>query len=91
MRVYSDRDRARLTLILRGRRAGFTLREIRELLDVYDREGRIAQQAQALPRFKAQLDVLEAKRRQLDEAIEALQAASARLSPPDPQPTERHA
>ena len=95
VRIYSDRDRARLTLILRGRRAGFTLREIRELLDLYDNEGRIAQQAQALPRFKAQLDVLEARRRQLDEAIEALKAASTRLSQggsaADGQPTQRHA
>jgi DNA-binding transcriptional MerR regulator len=77
---YSDRDRARLKLILGGRRAGFSLRAIRELLEAYDKEGRDALTAKALPRFKAQLTVLEVRRSQLDEAIETLKAASARLS-----------
>jgi DNA-binding transcriptional MerR regulator len=80
VRVYSHRDRARLKLILNGRRAGFTLRTIRELLDVYDQEGRTAQLAKALPHFKAQVTALEARRRLLDEAIETLKAASLRLS-----------
>jgi DNA-binding transcriptional MerR regulator len=35
-RVYSHRDRARLVLILRGKRLGFSLREIKEFLDLYD-------------------------------------------------------
>ena len=35
-RLYTDRDRARLTWILRGKRVGFSLNEIRELLDLYD-------------------------------------------------------
>src|SRR3989337_1668314 len=35
-RLYSDRDRARLSWILRGKRVGFSLHEIRELLDLYD-------------------------------------------------------
>jgi DNA-binding transcriptional MerR regulator len=80
MRVYSLRDRERLELILGGRRAGFSLSTIRELLDLRDKEGGITGLAKALPRFKAQLGVLESKRRQLDEAIETLKAASARLS-----------
>jgi DNA-binding transcriptional MerR regulator len=36
-RLYSRADRARLTLILRGKRFGFSLEEIRQLLDLYDR------------------------------------------------------
>jgi DNA-binding transcriptional MerR regulator len=80
MRVYSDRDRARLKLILGGRRAGFSLSAIRELLDIRDKEGGTSGLAKALPRFRAQLGVLENKRRQLDEAIETLKAASARLA-----------
>jgi DNA-binding transcriptional MerR regulator len=80
MRAYSARDRARLKLILNGRRAGFSLREIRELLDVYDQDGKTAQQAKALPRMRAQAAVLEARRRHLDSAIETLKAAAARLS-----------
>src|SRR5271170_1250244 len=35
-RVYTPRDRARLTLILRGKRLGFSLREVKEFLDLYD-------------------------------------------------------
>ena len=80
MRVYSDQDRARLKLILGGRRAGFSLSAIRELLDIRDKEGGISGLAKALPRFRAQLSVLENKRRQLDDAIETLKTASARLS-----------
>jgi DNA-binding transcriptional MerR regulator len=80
MRVYGRRDRVRLRLIQKGQRAGFSLRAIRELLDVYDNEGKLAQQAKALPHLKAQVAVLEAQRHQLDVAIEALKAASVRLS-----------
>jgi len=97
MRAYSHRDRARLKLILGGRRAGFSLRTIRDLLEAYDTEGRAAQLAKALPRFKAQLSVLEARRSQLDAAIEALKAASGRLSQGgaadivEEEPTQRQA
>jgi DNA-binding transcriptional MerR regulator len=38
MRVYSPRDRVRLKLVLRGKRLGFSLGEIREMLDMYDTE-----------------------------------------------------
>jgi len=97
MRMYSDRDRARLKLILSGRRAGFSLRAIGDLLDVYDKDGRAAQQAKALPLMQAQLAVLETQRRQLDDAIETLKAASARLAQgraadgADEEPTQRQA
>ena len=85
-----------MKLILSGRRAGFSLREIRDLLDVYDQDGGTVQQAKALPHMKAQVVVLEARRRQLDDAIEALKAASARLSRAEAedaheQPNQRHA
>jgi DNA-binding transcriptional MerR regulator len=97
VRVYAHRDRVRLGLILKGQRAGLSLRAIRELLDVYDKEGKVAQQAKALPRLRAQVAVLEAQRRQLDDAIEMLKAASARLSQgettdvADQAPTQRQA
>src|SRR3954453_19500622 len=43
-RVYSWRDRARLAWILRGKRVGFSLSEIREMIDLYDvDDGRVAQ------------------------------------------------
>jgi len=97
MRVYSEQDRARLKLILGGRRAGFSLRAIRELLDIRDKEVGVSGLAKALPRFRAQLSVLEARRSQLETAIEALRAASARLSQGggadivETQPTQRQA
>jgi len=96
-RVYSHRDRVRLKLILKGRHTGLTLSEIRGLFDVYDKEGKTAQMAKALPRLKAQVEVLEAKRRQLDGAIDALKAASSRLSQGsaadlvNEEPNQRHA
>ncbi|MDK9721693.1 MAG: MerR family DNA-binding transcriptional regulator [Rhodospirillales bacterium] len=37
-RLYAQRDRVRLMLILRGRRLGFSLKEIAEIIDLYDRE-----------------------------------------------------
>lgn len=79
VRLYSHRDRVRLKLVLCGRSAGFSLRVIRELFEIYDRQGRAAQQAKAVPRMQAQLAALEAQRRQLDAAIEKLRTASARL------------
>ena len=87
VRVYSHRDRVRLKLLLKGQQVGFSLREIRELLDVYDKEGEAAQLATALPRLKAQVAVLEAERSSLDAAIEELKMASGRLSQ-EPIPDE---
>ena len=46
-RVFTRRDRARLQLILRGKRLGFSLADIREFLDLYDAEGGNHRQMQA--------------------------------------------
>jgi DNA-binding transcriptional MerR regulator len=74
-RVYSGRDRARLQLILRGRRVGLSLAEIGELLDLYDRrDGGAVQMAASLPRFRAQAAALRAQRDDLDAAIAELDA-----------------
>ena len=59
-RIYGERERTRIKLILRGKRLGLTLAEIREILDLYDsREGDRRQ----LMRF---LEVLDHRRRQLE-------------------------
>src|SRR5260221_13766375 len=59
-RIYSARDRARLTLILRGRRVGFTLTEIRETLDLYDQgDGGAAQLAHTRRKFSQRIAELE--------------------------------
>jgi DNA-binding transcriptional MerR regulator len=79
-RVYSGRDRARLKLILRGRRVGLSLAEIGELLALYDRkDGGAAQMAASLPKFRAQAAALRAQRDDIDSAIEQLEAGCAWL------------
>jgi DNA-binding transcriptional MerR regulator len=72
-RVYSARDRARITLILRGRRVGFTLAEIGEILDLYDtRDGGAAQLAYARKKFTSRIEALERQRRDVDESLAEL-------------------
>ena len=59
-RVFSRRDRARLKLILLGKRAGFSLFEIKEMLDLYNLEdGGATQRRAALARFRDQIHILE--------------------------------
>jgi len=79
-RVYGSRDRARLKLILRGRRIGFTLQEIQDMLDLYDRnDGNTHQMAIALRRHRAQIEALKQQREDLDGAIEMAEAACAAM------------
>jgi DNA-binding transcriptional MerR regulator len=80
VRVYSYRERVRLQLILQGRRAGFTLREVRELFETYDKGGREAQRVQALPLFQARLAALTQRRTEVAGALETLKAASERMA-----------
>jgi DNA-binding transcriptional MerR regulator len=80
VRVYSHREKVRLQLILQGRRAGFTLREMRELFETYDKGGRDAQRLRALPLFKARLVALAQRRTEIADALETLKVASARMA-----------
>lgn len=69
-RIYSRRDRARLKLILMGKRIGFSLREIREILDLYDlKGGDVGQLKFAADRFQSQIQNLKAQRAEIDAAI----------------------
>lgn len=69
-RLYSRRDRARLKLVLMGKRVGFSLSEIREMLDLYDlKDGQTKQMQVALDRFMQQIEVLENQKRDIDQAI----------------------
>jgi DNA-binding transcriptional MerR regulator len=79
VRVYARRDRARLALICRGKRLGFTLAEIRDFLDLYDiDEGQVGQMAFLLTKARARIAGLERQmddvRRTLDE-LRQLEAA----------------
>lgn len=74
-RVFSAGDRTRLVLIQRGRRLGFSIADIREILDLYDStEGERAQLVHLLRKIRDRRAQLEAQRRDI-EAIEAELAA----------------
>ena len=79
-RVYSYKDRARLQLILRGKRVNLSLAEIREILDLYGKnDGGATQNATALRKFRERIVVLERQREDLDHAIAELQTACTNL------------
>ena len=72
-RLFTKRDRARLKLILRGKRFGFSLEEIRQLLDLYDMGDQQATQLKATYEVaKQRLKDMEEQRDELNEAIDDL-------------------
>jgi len=74
-RLFTRRDRARLKLILRGKRFGFSLEEIRQLLELYDMGDQQATQLARTHELAARhLAEMQAQRAELDEAIAELQA-----------------
>ena len=77
-RLFTRRDRARLKLILRGKRFGFSLEDIRQTLDLYDRDGSDRSQRQkAYDLAIDRLSVMQAQRAELDVAIAELTAELA--------------
>lgn len=77
-RLFTRRDRARLALILRGKRFGFSLEDIRQTLDLYDRDGGLtAQRQRAYELALERLAAMEAQRAELDLAIAELKAELA--------------
>ncbi len=69
-RLYSRRDRARLKLILQGKRVGFSLADIKEMLDLYDlKDGKAAQLRVSLRKFKERISDLERQKIDVEEAI----------------------
>lgn len=73
-RWYGAREVARMTLILRGRRFGFSLEEIRQWLLIYRQKGTGVQMQAWVDLANRQLAVLEGQRAQLDESIHDLRA-----------------
>ncbi|WP_170764137.1 MerR family transcriptional regulator [Ruegeria lacuscaerulensis] len=72
-RFYGPRECARMTLIMRGRKYGFPLEDIRQWLLIYEDQGNQAQMAAFVDMADQQVIELHKQRQQLDEAIEALQ------------------
>lgn len=69
-RLFTKRDRARLKLILRGKRFGFSLEEIRQLLDLYHmNDGQEVQLSKSIELAKVHLADMEAQKAELEEAI----------------------
>ncbi|GHF61060.1 MerR family transcriptional regulator [Seohaeicola zhoushanensis] len=73
-RFYGPREQARMKLILRGRRFGFQLEDIRQWLLIYDKEGTQAQMRAFLDMADRQLKELADQRAQIDEAMAELTA-----------------
>jgi DNA-binding transcriptional MerR regulator len=73
-RIYSHADRARLAWILRGKRVGFSLAEIKEMIDLYDvDDGRRIQKQVTLARCRDRIQLLENQKRDIDAHIAELQ------------------
>ncbi len=72
-RIFSKRDRARLTLILHLKKVGFSLSDISQILDLYDiPDGQLTQGRVALLKFKDRITALEQQQVEIDLAIEKL-------------------
>ena len=72
-RVYTHRDRGRLALILRGKRLGFSLREIGDWLDLYDADpGQAEQMHRLIDKVRDRIETLEGQRKDLDATLDEL-------------------
>lgn len=72
-RLYTRRDRARLKLILLGRKIGFSLRDVKQIMDLYDPKGTNTKQLRlTIEKSEKQLARLQKQRTAIDEAISEL-------------------
>ena len=80
-RVFSHGDRARLKLVLRGKRLGFSLAEIKEMLDLYDQgDGQVEQLKLTLRKGRERLSILQQQRDDIDSALAELRGNCAQIT-----------
>ena len=80
-RLYSRKDLGRIKLILLGRKVGFSLREVKQLIDLYEPGGsNVSQMKATLEKGKRQLEKMKQQRTAIDEAIDELHNGMSQIS-----------
>ncbi len=79
-RLYSERDISRLKLVMLGRKIGFSLRDVKQIMDLYDPDaGNLRQYRVLLDKSERQLTRLERQRAEIDESIGELRNLMGRV------------
>ena len=80
-RLYSRKDLGRIKLILLGRKVGFSLREVKQLIDLYEPGGsNVSQMKATLEKGRRQLEKMKQQRTAIDEAIDELHNGMSQIS-----------
>ncbi len=80
-RIYAPRDRVRLSLIMRGKRLGFSLEEIRELIDLYDVDPtEVTQLRHFLEKIREHKAVLTRRQSDIDETLNEMERIEVQCS-----------
>lgn len=88
-RIYSKRDRARLAWIMRAKNVGFSLTEIKEMIDLYDLgDGRVRQRRVTIERCREQVARMQAQRADIDAAIAELTSFIALIEKLEQEPVK---